>query len=229
MFIKSGVNLNDDANQTVETSANAGMSEKDLAAMAFIRQLQIEQLLGCGIDIKAGKAMYRLQPGSYGGTSVFFNRDGEDYRFSLTDGIYGSMYLAYDPETSMKEVFQKKKSLRESDLDNYYMGTVVIEKDVKILQVALLLRRTVLTLHDVTTGARAVTQLLAEMARAAGFDGMEYLSNVTSESCLVLWHDDPAGTGMAATHSQTRLSDFVHAGKEAADILVYNLGIPVEE
>lgn len=229
MFIKSGENLYDEVKLAVETSVNAGMSEQDQEAMAIISQLQVEQLLGCSIDIKAGKAFYRLQPGSYGGTSVYFNLNGEDYRYSLTDGINGSMYLAYGPKTALKEVFQKKKSLRESDLNNYYMGTVTIEKDVKILQVKQLLSKTGLTLNHVTTATRAVTQLLAATARAAGFDGMEYLSNVTGEDCLVLWHDKVAGAGMAVTHNQTCLSNFNYDDKDAADILVYDLNIPVEE
>ncbi len=229
MCIKSGENLNDEVKQATETSVNANMSEQDLEAMAIISQLQIEQLLGCSIDIKAGTALYRLQPGSYGGISVYFSLSGKEHRYSLTDGINGSMYLAYDPKTALKEVFQKKKSLRESDLDNYYMGTVAIEKDVKILQVKQLVSKTRLTINHVTTARRAVTQLLAARARAVGFDGMEYLSNVTGEACLVLWHDNVAGTGMAVTHCQTCLSHFNYNGKDAADILVYDLNIPVEE
>lgn len=229
MFIKSGVNLKDEVKKAIEACVNTGMGEEDQEAVDIITQLQVKKLLGCSIDMSAGMAFYRLQSGSYGGTNVYFNLDGKDYRYSLTDGINGSMYLAYDPKTALKEVFQKKKSLRESDLNNYYMGRVVIEKDVKILQVKQLLSKTDLTLHHVTTATRVVTQLLATIARAAGFDGMEYPSNVTGEDCLVLWHDKVAGTGMAVTHNQTCLSSFTHDGKEAADILVYILEIPVEE
>ncbi len=58
---------------------------------------------------------------------------------------------------------------------------------------------------------------------------MSFLSNVTGEPCLVLWHDDPAGAGMATTRVQTSLSQFTHQGQEAADILFVELGIPVEE
>ncbi|MBE8614811.1 RES domain-containing protein [Morganella morganii] len=129
----------------------------------------------------------------------------------------------------MKEVFQHKKGLRESDLNNYMMGTVVIEKDIRVLQVSKLIKSSDLTLHDVTTATRAVTHHLAEKVHSAGFGGMEFPSNVTGDPCLVLWHDNPAGTGLATTRSQTSLSQFEYQGKEAADILVYELGIPVEE
>ena len=80
-----------------------------------------------------------------------------------------------------------------------------------------------------TTSNRAVTQYLAKKVHSAGFDGMEFLSNVTGDPCLVLWHNDPAGTGLATTRSQTSLSQFEYQDKETADILVYDLGIPVEE
>ncbi|EMY8146818.1 RES family NAD+ phosphorylase, partial [Klebsiella variicola] len=96
-------------------------------------------------------------------------------------------------------------------------------------QVSKLIKCSDLRLNDVTTSTRAVTHQLAEKVHSAGFDGMEFPSNVTSDPCLVLWHDDPAGTGMAITRSQTSLSQFEYQGKEAADILVYDLGIPVEE
>ena len=49
------------------------------------------------------------------------------------------MYVAKTPDTAMKEVFQHKTGLRESDLDNYIMGTVVIEKDIRVLQVSKLI------------------------------------------------------------------------------------------
>lgn len=230
MFIKSEGNLNDEVKKAIDASVSADMNEDDLEAIAIISNLRTGQLSGCGKDMDAGKViLYRLQPGSYGGTSVYFNLLGEDYRFSLTDGKHGSMYLAYDPETALKEVFQKKKSLKESDLDKYYMGKVSVERNVKILQVQELVNKTRLTLHHVTTATRKVTQLLATIARAAGFDGMEYLSNVTGNNCLVLWHDNKAGAGMAVTHEQFCLTDFDFEGKDAADILVYDLNIPVGE
>ncbi|HHG1121105.1 TPA: RES domain-containing protein [Klebsiella pneumoniae] len=116
-----------------------------------------------------------------------------------------------------------------SDPKKGIMGTVVIEKDIRVLQVSKLIKCSDLRLNDVTTSTRAVTHQLAEKVHSAGFDGMEFPSNVTSDPCLVLWHDDPAGTGMAITRSQTSLSQFEYQGKEAADILVYDLGIPVEE
>ena len=229
MSLKSGVNLNDEVNQTVETSLNAGMNEQDVAALDKIGKLQDEQLQRYGMTVPSGTEVFRLQPGSHGGSSVFFNRNGEDCRYSLNDGENGSMYVAQTPDTAMKEVFQHKKGLRESDLDNYMMGTVAIEKDIRVLQVSKLIKGSDLRLNDVTTATRAVTHHLAEKVHSAGFDGMEFPSNVTGDPCLVLWHDDPAGTGLATTRSQTSLSQFEYQGKEAADILVYELGIPVEE
>jgi hypothetical protein len=229
MELKLGENPNDEVSQLTETSGRMCANEQDEAALATIRQMQDATLLANSDYVNAGTLTYRLQRGSHGGSSVFFNRDGADFRFSLTDGVTGSMYLAYDPLTSLKEVFQGKKSVRESDLDDYFMGEVVIEKDVRVLVVNHIVRSTRLTLHQVTTGTRAVTQLLAEKAKAAGLDGMLFTSNVTGEDCLVLWHDDVAGTGMAVTRSQTRLSDFEYNSHEAADILVERLGIPVDE
>ncbi|HEA7064311.1 TPA: RES family NAD+ phosphorylase [Escherichia coli] len=229
MCLKSGENLNDDTNQTVEASENAGMNEQDKIALDKIGKLQGAQFQHCEMTETAGTELFRLQVGSHGGSSVFFNRNGTDCRYSLNDGVNGSMYLARTPDTAMKEVFQHKKGLRESDLDNYIMGKVIIEKDIRVLQVSKLIKSSDLTLHELTTATRAVTQLLVEKVHSAGFGGMEFPSNVTGDPCLVLWHDDPAGTGLATTRSQTSLSQFEYQGKEAADILVYELGIPVEE
>jgi len=229
MPIKSEGNPNDEVTKLNETAVSADKNEQDESAYAKIEQLKDGQLHACGKPVPAGTKVYRLQPGDHGGSNVFFNRNGKDYRYSLTDGINGSMYLAHNPKTAMKEVFQNKKGLTESDLNDYFMGTVVIEKDVNILLVNLLISKSNVTLHDVTTATRAVTHLLAQKVHSVGFDGMSFLSNVTGEPCLVLWHDDPAGKGIATTRVQTPLSQFTHEGQEAADILVYELGIPVEE
>ncbi|MEQ9883185.1 RES family NAD+ phosphorylase [Pectobacterium brasiliense] len=229
MQTKLGVAQNDEVNQRTETSDIPEMSEIDKAACEKIRQLQDVTLHQAAIDISGRTETFRLQPGEHGGTNVFFNRNGSPYRYSLTDGMNGSMYLADSPLTAMKEVFQNKKSLKESDLAGYYMGTVVIEKDIKVVDVTALVRHSSLTLHEVTTANRRVTQFLAQKIHAAGFDGMAFLSNVTGERCLVVWHHDPSGQGMATTLSQTCLTDFEIDGQEAADILVYQLGIPVDE
>ncbi|WP_149543166.1 RES domain-containing protein, partial [Serratia marcescens] len=157
MSLKSGVNLNDEVNQTVETSVNADMNEQDVAALDKIGKLQDEQLQRYGMTVPSGTEVFRLQLGSHGGSSVFFNRNGEDCRYSLNDGENGSMYVAQTPDTAMKEVFQHKKGLRESDLDNYMMGTVAIEKDIRVLQVSKLIKGSDLRLNDVTTATRAVT------------------------------------------------------------------------
>lgn len=223
-------NLNDDANQSTETDADIKAQKKlDEAILSKFRNLDQKTLNRCGKVIPADTEMYRLQPGEHNGSNVFFNHNGADYRFSLTDGVHGSMYLAYTPGTSLKEVFQNKVSMKESDLEDYYLGKIAILKDVNVLQVNKLVSRTSIKIHDVTTDSRKVTQFLATIAHNAGFDGMEYTSNVTGESCLVLWHIDPSGQGMAITLEQTCLSDFEHDGKEAADILTWDLGISVEE
>lgn len=108
MSSKSGVNPNDEVNQTVETSLNAGMNEQDVASLDKIGKLQDEQLQRCGMTVPSGTEVFRLQLGSHGGSSVFFNRNGEDCRYSLNDGENGSMYVAKTPDTAMKEVFQHK-------------------------------------------------------------------------------------------------------------------------
>ncbi|MFJ5375234.1 RES family NAD+ phosphorylase [Pectobacterium versatile] len=229
MLKKSGDAQNDEVNQCTETSDIPEMSEIDKAACEKIQQLQDVTFHQTAKLYRAVMAYYRLQFGDHGGSSVFFNRNGKDFRYSLTDGVTGTMYVADSPLTAMKEVFQNKKGLKESDLDNYYLGTVVIGKDIKVVDVTALIRHSSLTLHNVTTADRRVTQLLAQKIQAAGFDGMEFPSNVTGEPCLVLWHNVPSGQGMATTQNQTRLSDFVFNGREAADILVDQLGIPVDE
>ncbi len=53
MSSKSGVNPNDEVNQTVETSLNAGMNEQDVASLDKIGKLQDEQLQRCGMILPA--------------------------------------------------------------------------------------------------------------------------------------------------------------------------------
>lgn len=219
-------NQNDDTNQCAE---NAVDIKTDKALIHKFSNLSQQTLTRCGKTILANTEVFRLQPGTHNGSSVFFNHNGTDYRFSLNNGVHGSMYLAYTPETSLKEVFQNKVSMKESDLEDYYLGKIAILKDVNVLQVNKLVRHTSIRIHDVTTGSRNVTQFLATIVHNAGFDGMEYLSNVTGELCLVLWHSDPAGKEIAITLEQTCLSKFEIEGKEAADILTWELGISVEQ
>lgn len=229
MSIKSGENPNDKVSKESEASVITGMSEQDKATLKKIDGVPNKTLQACGEKEATGMEAYRLQQGEHGGSNVFFNRDGKDCRYSLTDGVHGSMYLALAPDTAMKEVFQNKKGLKESDLDDYFMGTVVLEKDVDVLQMTTLLKKSHLTLHDVTTATREVTQALAKKVHAAGFDGMMFPSNVTGEQCLVLWHDKPSGDGLVTTKSQKSLSEFKLNGRDAADVLVFDLNIPVEE
>ncbi|WP_000281018.1 hypothetical protein [Escherichia coli] len=151
MYLKSGENLNDDTNQSVKSSENAGMNEQDKVALDKIRKLQGAQFQHCGMTEAAGTELFRLQVGSYGGSSVFFNRDGMDCRYSLNYGVNGSMYLARTPDMAMQEVFQHKKGLRESDLDNYMMSKVIIEKDIRVLQLSKLIRSSDLTLQHYLT------------------------------------------------------------------------------
>lgn len=226
---KSGGNPNDEVNQSVNTSENTVMSEQDEAVLAKIAKLPEELFSKCEKLVGKGTETYRLQQESHDGNSVFFNQNGQDCRYNLVDGETGSMYLAETPETALKEVFQNKKGLKESDLEGYYMGVVALDKDVKVLQVDELIKNSGITVNDVTTSTRSVTQELARKVHKAGFDGMKYRSNVTSEPCLVLWHNEPSGKGVATTRKQTCLSELDWDGRETADILVNDLGIPVEE
>lgn len=229
MKSKSEGNLNDEVSQSVDDSEHVTMSDQDKAVIDKITQLPVELFSKCEMTVENGTETYRLQHESHDGSNVFFNQYGEDCRFNLVDGKTGSMYLAETPRTALKEVFQNKKGLKESDLEQYYMGVVILEKEAKVLQVKELIKCSNLTVNDVTLPTRAVTQELARKVHNAGFDGMYYESNVTSEDCLVLWHDKPSGKGFATTCSQTCLSEFELDGRDAADILVNDLGISVEE
>lgn len=146
MKTKSGVAQNDEVNQRTETSDIPEMSEIDKAACEKIQQLQDVTFHQSAKSYRAEMAKHRLQFGDHGGSNVFFNRNGKDYRYSLTDGVTGTMYVADSPLTAMKEVFQNKKGLKESELDNFYLGTVVIEKDIKVVDVTALVRHSSLTL-----------------------------------------------------------------------------------
>ncbi|TXE57065.1 RES domain-containing protein [Serratia nematodiphila] len=183
----------------------------------------------CREIIPAGTETFRLQFGSHNGSSVYFNQNGPDCRYNLEDGNTGTMYVAIAPKTALKEVFQNKIAVTESDLDEYRMGKVEIERECHVLEVKQLITRSSVTLHDVTTSRRIVTQELARKIHAAGFDGIKFPSNVTGDDCLALWHTEPSGVGVAITREQTRLSEFELDGREAADILVDDLNISVEE
>jgi len=226
---KLGGNPNDEVNQSINMSENTAMSEQDKAVLAKIAKLPEELFIKCEKLVGKGTETYRLQHESHDGNSVFFNQNGQDCRYNLVDGETGSMYLARTPETALKEVFQNKKGLKESDLDGYYMGVVALDKNIKVLQVDELIKNSRITVNDVTTSTRAVTQALARKVHKAGFDGMEYRSNVTSEPCLVVWHNEPSGKGIATTRKQTCLGEHDWDGRETADILVNDLGISVEE
>ncbi|MCG3472212.1 RES family NAD+ phosphorylase [Xenorhabdus bovienii] len=218
-------------NQTSNTASSTINSDTESKTIEKIENISDNTFHSCTATLLKGSKLFRLQNGEYDGSCVFFNPNGFDTRFGLTDGINGTMYLAYDPLTAMKEVFNGKLGILESDLNQYHIGTVILEKDLQLLDMPKSIKKTSLTLHDVTTSSRSTTQLLAEKVRAAGLDGIKFLSNVTSEECLALWHNDPSGKGVAITkeNSMQRLSEFEHQGESAADILVNQLGISVEE
>lgn len=205
------------------------LSAQDAAALKKINALPDATFTSCSIFLPARTRMVRLQEGKHGGSNVFYNRDGRDTRYGLVDGKNGTMYTAPSPRIAMKEVFQNRKGLTESDLERYFIADIVMLVGVQVLQTSQLVMKTSLTLHDLTTGSRRVTQSLASRVNAAGLNGIEFMSNVAQMTCYALWHDDPAGTEMAATEDQVRLSDFIYEGTEAADILTFELGIPVEE
>ncbi|WP_072034444.1 RES family NAD+ phosphorylase [Pantoea rodasii] len=205
------------------------LSAQDAAALKKIDALSDSTITSCSIFLPARTRMVRLQEGEHDGSSVFYNRDGRDTRYGLIDGKNGTMYTAPSPKTAMKEVFQKRKGLTESDLERYFIADIVMLVSVQVLQTSQLVMKTSLTVHDLTTGSRRVTQSLAKRANAAGLNGIEFISNVAQQTCFALWHSDPAGIDMAVTQDQVRLSDFIYEGTEAADILTFELGIPVEE
>jgi len=202
---------------------------QDAGSLKKIGAITDLMLASCSIFLPAGTRMVRLQEGAHGGSNVFFNPNGRDTRYGLVDGNNGTMYTAPSPKTAMKEVFQKRKGMRESDLERYFIADIVMLAGIQILQTSQLVMKTDITVHDLTTGSRLVTQLLARRAFDAGLNGIEFMSNVAQQTCYALWHSDPAGNEMAITRDQIRLSDFIYEGTEAADILTFELGIPVEE
>ncbi|WP_118984834.1 hypothetical protein [Photorhabdus sp. CRCIA-P01] len=58
-------------------------------------------------------------------------------------------------------------------------------------------------------------------------DGLAYVSNVTLEPCIVLWHDNPSGKNVIRTEELKVLREFEYEGEIAEDILVNDLDIPV--
>lgn len=192
----AGVKHDDDVNLTTGQEASPELSAQDTMTLRKINALTGAVLRSCSSPLPAGSSMYRLQEGEHGGNSAFFNRDSSDTRYGLSDGENGAMYAAIQPRTAMKEVFQKRKGMTESDLERYVMGNLVTERDSRLLQTSQLVMKTDITLHELTTASRQVTQALATQAHAAGLNGIEFASNVTTEICYALWHDDPGGTGM---------------------------------
>lgn len=210
-------------------SNTKSISAKDLSIIGKINIVTAEDFKKSANTLKEGSDDYfRLQLGEHGGSNVFFNPKGSDTRYGLTDGINGTIYVAKSPLTAMKEVFQNK-SLLESDLEKYYIANLIIDKDFQIVEATKLVKMTTLTLNDITSSSRHVTQSLAKKVHSAGYGGISFPSNVTTEECIVLWHDDPKGNGALSTQKQTCLSKYSYQGSEAADILVEQLGIPVEE
>ncbi|PQQ40598.1 RES domain-containing protein [Photorhabdus luminescens] len=188
--------------------------------------LTIDKITQSIIIISVGTIFYRLQEGEHGGNGVFFNRDGEHTRYGLTNGTVGNLYLANSPRTSMKEVFQRLPAITDRELDGYHMATLVTEKELRIVDITRLAPKMHITAHQLTgTDYRITQQLAAKLSPHA--DGLAYMSNVTLEPCIVLWHDDPSGKGMIRTEELKVLREFEHEGEIAEDILVNDLDIPV--
>ena len=207
MVTKSEVNQNESINTKIET----------------LTTTKIKDSL---VDYLPKSQSYRLQEGKHGGSGVFFNPEGENTRYGLTDGKKGSLYVANAPRTSMKEVFQKLPAIKVSDLDNYYMATLETEKNLKVVDVTRLAPKMHVTANELTGDNYKITQKLADKLSSHS-DGLMYVSKVTLETCLVLWHDDPSGKGLIRTKEFAALSEFEFDGKTAEDILVEDLDIPV--
>jgi len=178
------------------------------------------------VDYLPKSQSYRLQEGKHGGSGVFFNPKGENTRYGLTDGKKGSLYTANSPRTSMKEVFQKLPAIKVDDLDNYYMATLETEINLKVVDITRLAPKMHVTVNELTGGDYKITQKLADKLSSHS-DGLIYVSNVTFETCTVLWHNEPSGKGVIRTKEFTALSGFEFDGKMAEDILVEDLDIPV--
>jgi len=179
------------------------------------------------IILSKNTKIYRLQKGEYNGNGVFFNTVGEFSRYGLNNGVKGSLYSAFTPRTSIKEVFKANPFISRDDLNTYYMGTLVTEQDLTIVDITKLLPKTHITTHQLTSCDYTITQKLAKKL-AENADGFIFLSNVTSEKCLVLWHDDISSeTSIVRTEKLTVFSKFKFKGKIAEDILVEDLDISV--
>ncbi|KOY63141.1 hypothetical protein AM629_04320 [Photorhabdus heterorhabditis] len=191
-----------------------------------INTLTIDKITQSIIIISAGTIFYRLQEGEYGGNGVFFNHNGEHTRYGLTKGLNGSLYLANSPRTSMKEVFQNLPAITDRELDEYYMATLVTEKDLRVVDITQLAPKMHVTAHQLTgTDYRDTQKLAAQLLPHA--NELAYMSNVTLEPCIVLWHNDPSGKGVIRTAELTVLRDFEYEGQIAEDILVNDLDIPI--
>ncbi|WP_243464938.1 RES family NAD+ phosphorylase [Photorhabdus temperata] len=178
------------------------------------------------ILISVGTVFYRLQEGEHGGNGVFFNLYGAHTRYGLTNGTDGNLYLANSPRTSMKEVFQRLPAITDRELDGYHMATLVTEKDLHIVDITRLAPKMHITAHQLTgSDYRLTQQLAAKLSPHA--NGLAYVSNVTLEPCIVLWHNDPSGKGVIRTVELKVLREFEYEGESAEDILVNDLDIPV--
>lgn len=193
---------------------------------AKIGAIPVAQINGSKVTYGVSSISYRLQEGDHGGSGVFFNPNGEGTRYGLTSGNKGSLYIADDPSTCMKEVFQRLPAIESTDLDNYYMAKLVTEMDLEIVDITKLAPKVSMTANELTGGDYTITQKLAETLSPHS-DGLKYLSNVTLKPCIVLWHDDKSGKGVIRTDEFTVLSEFEHNGVLAEDILVNELNIPV--
>ncbi|MFT6903161.1 MAG: hypothetical protein ACJAXS_003384 [Colwellia sp.] len=106
------------------------------------------------------------------------------------------------------------------------MATLVTSKQLNVVDIRKLAPKISMTAHELTGVDYMTTQKLAEIISPHA-DGLLYVSNVTLETCFVLWHEDTSGEGVIRTEEITMLSEFEHNGKLAEDILVEDLNFSV--
>jgi hypothetical protein len=206
---------------SIELEENQSESVNEVIEAIAIHQIE------SSIDTLVSESQYyRSQKGEHGGSGVFFNPEGGHTRYGLTDGNKGSLYVADDPNTSMKELLQNTPFIEVADLDEYYIARLVTEKKLKVVDITKLAPKTSITANQLTDGDYKTTQKLAKKLSPHA-DGLMYVSNVTLKPCLVLWNNEKSGADVIRTEECTMFSQFEHEGRKAEDILVEDLNILV--
>lgn len=206
---------------STESEGNQSESVNDV-----IESITTNQITSSIDKIASGSKYYRSQEDEHEGSGVFFNPDGEHTRYGLTGVDKGSLYVAEDPKTSMKELLQKIPFITVADLDKYHMTTLVTERELKVVDISKLAPKISMTTHQLTDGDYTATQKLAEKLSSHA-DGLKYISNVTFKPCLVLWNKDKSGKGVIRTEKCEMFSKFEYNGELAENILVNELDILV--